>query len=76
MSPGPGCWGRGGRLPYLPRPEPDPWGRVTAGALPYLRGAAQTPFWNGERRDLITYLSRIVWFPRGAAGAGWVAFVL
>ncbi|XP_061271062.1 zinc finger protein LOC728743 homolog isoform X1 [Bos javanicus] len=49
--------GRGGRLPYLPRPVPDPWGRVTAGALPYLPGAAQTLSGSGERRDLITYLS-------------------
>nr|XP_024847002.1 zinc finger protein LOC728743 homolog isoform X3 [Bos taurus] len=55
--------GRGGRLPYLPRPVPDPWGRVTAGALPYLPGAAQTLSGSGERRDLITYLSEVAWFP-------------
>ena len=70
--------GRGGRLPYLPRPVPDPWGRVTAGALPYLPGAAQTLSGSGERRDLITYLSEVAWFPPphptpGVAGAGWVA---
>lgn len=54
--------GRGGRLPYLPQPVPDPWGRVTAGALPYLPGAAQTLSGSGERRDLITYLSGVAWF--------------
>lgn len=47
--------GRGGRLPYLPRPVPDPWGRVTAGALPYLPGAAQTVSGSRERRDLRIY---------------------
>ena len=47
-----------------------PWGRVIAGALPYLPGAAQTLSGSGERRDLIMYLSRVAWFPPGAAGAG------
>lgn len=63
-------WGLSGRLPYLSRPVPDPGGRVTAGALPYLPGAAQTLSGSGERRDLITYLSRVAWLPAGAVGAG------
>lgn len=62
--------GRRGRLPYLPRPVPDPWGRVTAGAQPYLPGAAQTLSGSGKRRDSITYLSRVAWFPRGRCGGG------
>lgn len=76
MSPGPRGWGRGGRLPYLSRPVRDPWGRVTAGALPYLRRAAQTLSGSGKHHEL---LLRIYPGLRGSPGTlgewGWVGCI-
>lgn len=62
-SPGPGPGAEAvEEVTVLPRPVPDPWGRVTAGALPYLPGAAQTVSGSGEPRDL-PVLSGVAWFP-------------
>lgn len=43
MGPGRPGPGPGGRLPYLPRLVPDPWGRVTAGATVFA-GSRASPF--------------------------------